>query len=111
MIVEIHVKNIYSRDFPGGGVAKNLPCNCRGHQFDTWSGKIYMLWGKQAHGPQLLSPGTTTSEVQPIYPRACVQQKKPLQQEALALQLERKSLLAAARERPHIAMKTQHSQK
>ena len=34
-------------------MVKNPPCNCRGHQFDTWSGKIHMLWGKQAHGSQL----------------------------------------------------------
>jgi len=27
MIVEIHVKNIHSKDIPGGGVAKNPPAN------------------------------------------------------------------------------------
>ena len=40
MIVEIHVKNIYSRDFPGGGVAKNLPANAGDTGSIPWPGKI-----------------------------------------------------------------------
>ena len=40
MIAEIHVKNIYSRNFPGGGVAKNPPANAADTGLIPWPGKI-----------------------------------------------------------------------
>ena len=57
----------------------------------------------------LWSPRATVTEA--YAPRACaLQQEKPRQWEAWALQLERSPPLSATRESPH-AMKIQHSQK
>ena len=48
-----------SGDFPGGTVVKNRPaksaCQCRGHGFNPWSGKI-------PHTAEQLSPCATTTE-------------------------------------------------
>ena len=64
--------------------------------------------------PRLLSLCSRTCELQlwkPSYSGACaLQQEKPLQWEARTPQLEW-PLLAAIRESPHAATKTQHSQK
>ena len=61
-------------------MVKNLP-PVQGHRFDPWSRKIAYASGQ-------LSPCTTSTEAQT--PRAHVpQQKKPPQQEAFALHLER----------------------
>ena len=65
-------------------------------------------WG-YALEPQLLSPHAATTESHT--PRVhALQQKKPLQWEARALQ-QRVTLLAATRESLRAAMKTQHSDK
>ena len=42
------------RDFPGGAVVKSA-CQCRGHGFDLWSGKI-------PHAVEQLSPWATATE-------------------------------------------------
>ena len=83
------------RNFPGGPVLV-ATCQCRGHGFSSWSGKI-------PQAVQQLSPRTTTAESTP-------QLLKPLCPRAHAPQQE-KPLLAATRESPHRATKTQHSQK
>ena len=46
--------------FPGGPVVKNPPC--KGHQFDSWSGKI-------PHASEQLSP-RTPQPLKPVCPRA-----------------------------------------
>ena len=43
------------KDFPGGTVDKKSACQCRGHGFDPWSGKI-------PHAAEQPSPRTTTPE-------------------------------------------------
>ena len=50
-------------DFPGGTVDRNLPGQCRGQEFDPWSGKI-------PHAPQL-SLCMTTSEPACLEPVLC----------------------------------------
>jgi len=35
----VNYKTLYW-GFPGGSVAKKLPCPCRGHRFKPWLGKI-----------------------------------------------------------------------
>ena len=54
-------------DFPGGSVDKKTTCQCRGHGFNLWSGKIPPAAGQ-------LGPCTTTT--QPTCSRAC--ELKPL---------------------------------
>ena len=45
-----------SMDFPGGVVVKNSStCQCRGHGFEPWSGKI-------PHATEQLNPCATTTE-------------------------------------------------
>ena len=67
--------------FPDGSVVKNL-CASAG---DTGSipdlGRFHMLWGNEAHVPQLLSIQAAATEVH--VSKACApQQKKPPQREA-----------------------------
>ena len=68
-------KTLRSRDFlvvQWTGIC----CQCRGHGFDPWPGKI-----PPACGPQLLSPGAAVAEAHRPRPRA-PQQAKPPQWEA-----------------------------
>ena len=52
-------KKLDSRDFPGGPVVKNLPCNAGN------TGSIPSQGTKTSHGREQLSPQATTTE--PIY--------------------------------------------
>ena len=61
------LSQVYIQDFPGGTVDRNLPCQCREHWFDPWSGKIPCAVGQ-------LSSWDTTIE-------ACVPRVRALQQE------------------------------
>ena len=64
--------------FPGGPVIKNLSAN---------AGDMGSIPGPISHAVEQLPPCATTTEAH--MPRACVpQQEKPLQGEALELQLE-----------------------
>ena len=60
-------------------------CQCKGHKFDPWSRKMPPAMGQRI-------PGSRTREPQllkPACPKTCgLQQKKPLQGEACASQLE-----------------------
>ena len=108
-------------DFPGGGVVKNLPANAGDTGSSPGLGRSHRLWSNwarepqllslcsRARKPQLLSPRATTTEA--CAPRACApQQEKPPQWEARTPQL-RVDPLAATRESPRTATKTQLSQK
>ena len=66
--------------FPGGSVLKNLPANAGDLGLIHDPGIPYMLQGNQAHVLQLRKPTHPTAHAP--------QQKKPLQWEAHALQLE-----------------------
>ena len=48
----VHFKSM--QHFPGGAVVESA-CQCRGHGFDPWSGKI-------PHAVEQLSPCATTTE-------------------------------------------------
>ena len=56
--------------FPWWSSGKESTCQCRGHRFDPWSGKIPHAMGQLARVPQLLKP---------THPRACTLQEKPPQ--------------------------------
>ena len=107
--------------FPGGAVVKNPPANAG----DTGSSPVwedpacrgatkpvhhnYWACALEPASHNFWSPRSTTTEA--CAPRACApQQEKPLQWEAFAPQ-PRAAPLAATRESPHTATKTQHSQK
>ena len=57
-----HLK-IFHRDFPGGPVVKNPPCQCGGHGLDPYSWKI-------PHIMRQLSPCTTATELTCRWTRA-----------------------------------------
>ena len=66
------------QDFPCGLVAKNPLANAGYTGSLPSAGRYHMSQGNQACAPQLLSPGSTAR---------ALQQKKPLQWDACALQL------------------------
>ena len=45
----------YAKGFPSWSSGRESACQCRGHGFDPWSGKI-------PHAAEQLSPCTTTTE-------------------------------------------------
>ena len=72
-------------------------CQCRGHGFEPWSGKI-------PHAAEQLSPCATTTEARTPRARA-PQQEKPPQREASAPR-RRAAPACRTRESPHAATKT-----
>ena len=106
------------RGFPGGAVVENLPANaatrvralvqedptCRGATKPV----RHNYWARE---PQLLSHNFSATTTEASTPRACaLQQEKPPQWEAHAPQ-RRVALLAATRESPRVATKTQPAKK
>ena len=77
-------------------------CQCRGHRFEPWSGKI-------PHAAEQLGPWATTTEPAHLEPVLC--NKRGHDGERPAHRDEEWPLLAATRESPRTETKTQHSQK
>ena len=84
-------------DFPGGTVVKNPPANAGDTGSIPGPGRSHMQRSNWARAPQILSPRYRAREPQPLSPRAtttearaprahALQQEKPLQWEARALQ-------------------------
>ena len=102
------------RDFPGGAVVKNTSANAGGRCSTPGLGRSRMPWSNYTHAPQLLilhSRAHTPQLLKPVglepvhcNKRSC-RNKKPTHRN------EEQSPLAATRERPHAATKTQRSQK
>ena len=66
-------------------VFRSPPANAEDVGSVSGLGRFHMPWGNQACKPQLLDPSAATTEASS--PRACaLQQEKPLQWEACALQ-------------------------
>ena len=58
-------------DVPGGPVVRNMPARAGNMDLTPDPKRSHVLWGHQAHVPQLLKP---------TYPRTCApQQEKPPQ--------------------------------
>ena len=77
-------------------------CQCKGHGFEPWSGKI-------PHATEHLGPWATTTEpahLEPVLPN-----KRGRDSERPMHRDEEWPLLAATRGSPHTETKTQHSQK
>ena len=77
-------------------------CQCRGHRFEPWSGKI-------PHAAEQLGPWATTTE--PAHLEPVLHNKRGRNSERPAHHDEEWPLLAATRESPRTETKTQHSQK
>ena len=77
-------------------------CQCRGHEFKPWSGKI-------PHAAEQLGPWAKTTE--PAHLEPVLRNKRGHDSERPAHRDEEWPPLAATRESPRTEMKTQHSQK
>ena len=77
-------------------------CQCRGHGFDPWSGKI-------PHAAEQMGPWATTTEPARLEP--VLHNKRGRDSERPAHRDEEWPPLATTRESPHTETKTQHSQK
>ena len=77
-------------------------CQCRGHGFEPWSGRI-------PYAAEQLGPWATTTEPASLEP--VLRNKRGCDSERPAHHDEEGPLLAATRESPHTETKTQHSQK
>ena len=77
-------------------------CQCRGHGFESWSGKI-------PHAAEQLGPWATTTEPARLEP--VLRNKRGSDSERPAHRDEEWPPLPTTRESPHTEMKTQHSQK
>ena len=77
-------------------------CQCRGHGFELWSGKI-------PHAAEQLGPWATTTE--PAHLELVLCNKRGRDSERPAHRNEEWPPLAATRESPRTETKTQHSQK
>ena len=77
-------------------------CQCRGHGFKPWSGKI-------PHATEQLGPWATTTEPARLEP--ALRNKRGRDSERPAHRDEEWPPLATTRESPRTEMKTQHSQK
>ena len=77
-------------------------CQCKGHGFEPWSGKI-------PHAAEQLGPWATTTEPACLEP--VLRNKRSRDSERPAHRDEEWPPLAAARESPRTETKTQHSQK
>ena len=77
-------------------------CQCRGHGFEPWSGKI-------PHAVELLGPCATTTEPACLEP--VLRNKRGRDSERPTHRDEEWPQLAATRESPCTETKTQHSQK
>ena len=77
-------------------------CQCRGHGFEPWSGKV-------PHAAAQLGPWATATEPERLEP--VLRNKRGRDSERPAHHDEEWSPLAATRESPRTERKTQHSQK
>ena len=109
------------RDFPGGAVVKNPPANAGDTGLSPDPGRSHMPQSNQARAPQLLSLRSRAREPQLLSLHATTteahvptarapQQEKP-HNEKPTHHNEEQPPLAATRESPHAATKTQCSKK
>ena len=77
-------------------------CQCKGHRFEPWSGKI-------PHAAEQLGPWATTTEPARLEP--VLRNKRGRDSERPAHREEEWPPLAATSESPRTETKTQHSQK
>ena len=99
-----HIKN-ENRDilgFPWWRSGWESACQCGGHGFEPWSGKI-------PHAAEQLGPWATITE--PVHLEPVPRNKRGRDSERPAHRDEEWPPLAATRESPHTETKTQHNHK
>ena len=97
--IEIKIKML---GFPWWRSGWESACQCRGHGFEPWSGKI-------THAAERLGPWATIAE--PARLERVLRNKRGRDSERLAHRDEEWPPLAATRESPRTETKTQHSHK
>ena len=102
-------RNLYSckkqkikRGLPWWRSGWESACQCRGHGFEPWSGRI-------PHAAEQVGPWATTAEPARLEP--VLRNKRGRDSEGPAHRDEEWPPLAAAGERPRMEAKTQHSHK
>ena len=98
----VSVFNKYMLGLPWWRSGWESACQCRGHGFEPWSGKI-------PHAAEQLGPWATTTEPASLEPVLC--NRRGRDSERPAHRDEEWPPLAATRESPRTETKTQHSQK
>ena len=100
--LSILVLQINCRGLPWWRSGWESACQCRGHGFEAWSGKI-------PHAAEQLGPWATITEPARLEP--VLRNKRGHDSERPAHHDEEWSLLATTRESPRTETKTQHSHK
>ena len=103
-----------NRGFPGGAVVKNPPANAGDTGSSPGPGRSHVPRSNQAHVSQLLSLRSRAHEPQllkPVRLEPMLWHKRSHRNEKPAHCNEEQPLLAATRESPRTATKTQLSQK
>ena len=90
--------------FPWWRSGRESACQCRGHGFEPWSGKI-------PHAAEQLGPWATTTEPAPLEPVLRSRRGRDSERPAHRDEDEEWPPLATTRESPCTETKTQHSQK
>ena len=94
--------NIHKEGLPWWRSGWESACQCRGHGFEPWAGKI-------PHAAERLGPWATTTEPARLEP--VLRNKRRRDSERPAHRDEEWPPLAETRESPRTEMKTQHSHK
>ena len=98
---QIVIKNV-SHGLPWWRSGWESACQCRGHGFEPWSGRI-------PHAAEQLGPWATTTE--PVRLEPVLRNKRGRDSERPVHRDEEWPLLATTRESPRTETKTQHSHK
>ena len=77
---------MWSEGLPWWSSGWEFACQCRGHGFDTWSGRIPHVTGQLSPSTAAVRPRVTTTQAH--VPRARAPQETPLQGEAFTPQPE-----------------------
>ena len=104
------------KDFPGGPVVKNPPANAGDTGSIPGQGRLRMPWSNKEPVLEHSSLRSRARELQTLSPRAATTEALSTTREATAVMslhtaTRQEPLLAAARESPLAAMKTQCTQK
>ena len=111
---KMYVARLSLWGFPGGAVFKNLPANAGDTDLSPGPGRSHMLRNNEARVPQLLSLHSRACELQllkPVRLEPMLRNKSSHCNEKPANHNQEKLPLAATRESPRAATKTQRSQK
>ena len=108
MIKTLYILKLYTRDFPGGAVVKNLPANAGDTRSIPGLGRSHMPWATKPMGHNYWA--CALEPARHNYWAHMSQLLKPVCLEPV-FHNDEQPLLATATESPHAATKTQCNQK